>query len=227
MMAAGASALMVVALGGLHAPSRVWSPRAMARASSAAPVRMCAAASGAADDDYIVGEHVDISELANERLVRIVKLETTDEETNELIWRCLGYVQRKDGSWDASRAFAKWREKYPSPPDLIGVTRTYTKDVDEPVMRANQAIHRSIPMAYKQQLKEQLRPHGFTGYKLEGLTPNMTRRAQVTNWLLYYREALHGRSLAELKRAKEEARKIEEEQGTKVPGTGTTKQSVV
>mmetsp|Transcript_11689 Transcript_11689/g.30457 ORF Transcript_11689/g.30457 Transcript_11689/m.30457 type:complete len:227 (-) Transcript_11689:191-871(-) len=224
-MVAAVQVLFALAVGGAHrAPSAL--ARAQARASArvaASRVRLCAPS----DDDMIVGKHVDVDELANERLVRIVQLDTTDEETNELAWRCLGYMPRGDGSWDSSTAFAKWRDKFPQPPDLIGITRDYSRAVDEPVMRANQALHRSIPMAYKQQIKEQFRPLGWTGFKLEGLTPNMTRRAQVTNWLLYYREALHGRKLSELKRRQEESRKQEEEDGVKVPGTGTTKQSVM
>ena len=41
----------------------------------------------------------------------------------------------------------------------------------------------------------------FAQYK--GLTPNKTRRAQCANWILYYREALFGKSLEELKKARE------------------------
>jgi hypothetical protein len=40
----------------------------------------------------------------------------------------------------------------------------------------------SIPMAYKRGIREHLDPLGFTGLKMEGLTPNKTRRAQCTNW---------------------------------------------
>ena len=83
------------------------------------------------------------------------------------------------------------------------MTRVYSKDVDEPVLRANQALVASIPMKYKGGIKEHLRKVGWTGFKLEGLTPNKTRRAQCTNWLLYYREALFGMSLEDLVAAKE------------------------
>jgi len=80
----------------------------------------------------------------------------------------------------------------------VGVTRSYSRDVDEPVLRANQALVASIPMKFKGLIKPQLRSVGWTGYALEGLTPNKTRRAQCTSWLLYYREALLGLSLEEL-----------------------------
>ena len=100
--------------------------------------------------------------------------------------------------------FPKWRARFPQPPDLVGVTRVYSPDVDEPVLRANQALHRSIPMAHKDGIRENLRaePVRFLGFKLEGLTPNKTRRAQCANWLLYYRSALwRGRSRSSSPRA--------------------------
>ena len=147
-------------------------------------------------------------ELTNENLVRIVREECSDEEVNALVWKCLGYRREGEG-WDNGEVFPKWRAKYPTPPDLVGVLRVYSKDVDEPVLRANQALVASIPMKYKGGIKEQLRKVGWTGFKLEGLTPNKTRRAQCTNWLLYYREALMGLSLEELLAQKQ--RNIDEE----------------
>lgn len=206
-----------------------WAP-SRRRASLVRARPIACAATVTADDDKVIGTGVSLDEISNERLVRIVRLETTDEETNELVWRCLGYRRDTSGEWDSTDAFAKFREKYPQPPDLIGVTRTYSKEVDEPVLRANQALHRSIPMAYKQGLKTQLKPLGFTGFKLANLTPNMTRRAQVTNWILYYREALHGRTFGEVRRAKEEARRLEEAaaaEGIRTAPTGTTGQHVM
>ncbi|KAG8461458.1 hypothetical protein KFE25_001062 [Diacronema lutheri] len=225
-MATVMMAAAVCALVGFSCPACGRMAAARARASS---VVACAAVA-ASDDARVIGEHVRLDELSNEQLVRIVRLETTDEETNELAWRCLGYRRGASGAWDASDAFQKFRLKYPQPPDLIGVTRTYSKEIDEPVLRANQALHRSIPMAYKQGLKTQLKPLGFTGFKLANLTPNMTRRAQVTNWLLYYREALHGRTFGDVRRAKDEARQLEEAaaaQGVRAAPTGTSGQHVL
>ena len=145
---------------------------------------------------------VSADELTNDQIVKFVREEVTDEQVNELVWRCLGYKRTSEG-WNSDDVFPKWRAKYPQPPDLIGVTRTYSKDVDEVVLRANQALVASIPMKYKGGIKAHLRKVGWTGFMLEGLTPNKTRRAQCANWVLYYREALFGKSLEELKAARE------------------------
>jgi hypothetical protein len=49
---------------------------------------------------------------------------SSDEQTNWLVWKCLGYrYSAADDSWSADDVFANWRSKYPTPPDLIGVTR--------------------------------------------------------------------------------------------------------
>jgi len=167
-----------------------------------------------------------------------------DADVNQLIWKYLGYrYDEAADTWDASGVFPKWAAKYPQPPDLVGVTRTYTRDVDEPVMRAVQSLQRSVPKEHKDNLRAFLKPLGWNGYKMAapahikattGLTPNMTRRAQVAQWLLYYREALHGVSLDELRRRREE-RAAEEakeeaaanERGESIAPTGTTKQSVL
>merc|ERR1712232_1449999 len=108
------------------------------------------------------------------------------------------------GSWGNEDVFPKWREKYPTPPDLIGVTRVYLTDVDKPVLKANQAMVKSIPMDFKQSLKEYMKPVGFTGFKVDELTPNRTRRAQCTNFLLYYKQDLRGYTLEELRARKKE-----------------------
>merc|ERR1711871_742775 len=99
---------------------------------------------------------VSADELTNEAIVKFVREEVTDEPVNELVWRCLGYKRTSEG-WNSDDVFPKWRAEYPQPPDLIGVTRTYSKDVDEVVLRANQALVTSIPMKYKGGIKEHLR----------------------------------------------------------------------
>lgn len=53
--------------------------------------------------------------------------------------------------------------------------------MDAPVKAANTGLVRSIPKTYKQSLKELLAPYGFTGFKIAQLTPNRTRRAQVSS----------------------------------------------
>ena len=175
------------------------------------------------------------ADLFDEELLKIVKLENTDAEVNNLVWKYLGY--RKDeasGEWDASAVFPKWAAKYPQPPDLVGVTRTYTREVDEPVLRAVQSLQRSVPKEHKDNLRAFLKPLGWNGYKMEGLTPNMTRRAQVAQWLFFYREALHGVDLEELKRRRDakaiEEAKAQEEANAKgeiITPTGTTKLGVL
>jgi len=97
-----------------------------------------------------------------------------------------------------------------------------------------QALQRSVPREHKDQLKPTLKPIGWKGFKMEGLTPNMTRRAQVSTWLLYYRKELLGVPLEELiarKNARAEAEAAAEAAGAVDPtislATGTTKQSVI
>ncbi|OEU07319.1 DUF1823-domain-containing protein, partial [Fragilariopsis cylindrus CCMP1102] len=152
-------------------------------------------------------------ELTNENLYQIVvrRSNVTDLEVNTLVWKCLGYrFNKNDEIWTPTKVFPKWKERYPTPPDLIGMQHIYTKEVDRDNLKNNQRLTVSVPMENKQSLKTFLRPIGFTGYKISELTPNLTRRAQCTNWLLYYREELFGYTLDELiekrklKRDKEE-----------------------
>uniref|UniRef100_A0A7S0JEB5 Uncharacterized protein n=1 Tax=Calcidiscus leptoporus TaxID=127549 RepID=A0A7S0JEB5_9EUKA len=166
-------------------------------------------------------------DISDEVLLKIVLQETTDEETNALVWKYLGYRRStQTDAWDATFVFPKWAERYPQPPDLIGVTRTYTREVDEPVLRAVQSLQRSVPTEHKKGLVRTLKPLGWSGYILDGLTPNKTRRAQVANWLLYYRTALHGVPLDELQRRKAERAAVEAQAPARPP-TGTTKQGVI
>lgn len=151
-------------------------------------------------------------ELTSENLVRIVarRSNVTDLQVNTLAWKCLGYrfvtddddsnSNASNGRWTAQSVFPKWKERYPTPPDLIGMQRVYTKEIDGELIKNNQRLSVSVPLANKQSLKTLLKePYGFSGYKMSELTPNLTRRAQVTNWLLYYREELFGVTLEELR----------------------------
>jgi len=151
------------------------------------------------------------NELTNENLLQIVTSECTDLEVNTLVWKCLGY-RFENGEWDASQCFPKWRERFPDPPDLIGMQRVYERDIDQVSLRSNQALVRSVPAEFKQSLKTHLRPLGFRGFTYAELTPNKTRRAQCTNWLLYYREQLFGVSLDELRARRGAQKKKEEEE---------------
>lgn len=142
-------------------------------------------------------------------MLSIMRMEISDEEVNMLAWKYLGYhYDEASGTWDASRVFPKWAEKYPQPPDFLGITRNYTQEIDEPVMRAKEALYRTVPMEHKDNLRAFLKPLGWKGLRLEDLTPeigpNLRRRAHVANWLIYYREALHGVSLEELKQREDQ-----------------------
>jgi Domain of unknown function (DUF1823) len=150
-------------------------------------------------------------ELTNENIVKIVmgttldeaSYDSTDLQVNTLLWKCLGY--RFNGTaWQADETviFPKWYAKHPTPPDCINMQRIYSKEIDQVSLRANQDLVKSIPLAYKQMLKPALQSLGFTGYQYSELTPNKTRRAQIANWLLYYREHLFGYTLEELRAAK-------------------------
>ncbi len=106
-------------------------------------------------------------ELSNENLYKILMIECSDLEVNTLVWKCLGYrFDEEDQQWKNDDVFPKWREKYDSPPDLIGMQRIYTKEVDQVSLKANQSLVRSVPVDNKQSLKTHLRPLGFTGYKV-------------------------------------------------------------
>mmetsp|Transcript_12980 Transcript_12980/g.18373 ORF Transcript_12980/g.18373 Transcript_12980/m.18373 type:complete len:283 (+) Transcript_12980:48-896(+) len=167
------------------------------------------------EEDFVLsrgGGPVD-AELANENILKIVMIECSDLEVNTLAWKCLGYrFDEENECWTNEEVFPKWRENYPEPPDFIGMQRIYTKEVDRPSLRANQAISKAVPVESKQSLKRHLKPLGFKGYLYSELTPNKTRRAQVANWLLYYREELMGYTLEELlerRSAKKEAEEAE------------------
>ena len=129
--------------------------------------------------------------------------------------------------WDCAKVFPKWAARYPEPPDVIGVTRKYYPEVDAPVKEACAALTRSVASEHKQGIKTTLKHLGWKGFKMDGLTPNMTRRAQAANWLLYYRRELRGVSVEELKRRRAERAAEEEAAGRAEAPTGTTKQGVV
>ena len=174
--------------------------------------------------------------LSNEVLLSIVRSELADEEVNRLVWNALGYRSRVELDaetltanevWTPDEVFPNWAKTYPEPPDVIGVTRKYDPKIDAPVKAACAALTRSVPEEHKQGIKTTLTPLGWKGFKMEGLTPNMTRRAQVANWLLFYRRELRGVSIEEL-RARRDARKAKEiAEGKQDRPTGTTKQGVV
>ena len=144
-------------------------------------------------DGPVTGE-----DLSDANLVKIVQLETTDIDTNVLLWKCLGYTYDvESNAWTNENVFPKWKSKFPEPPDMIGVTRKYDPETDKVVRNASMDLMRSIPRTFKGGIRN-LQHVGFKGFKLNELTPNKTRRAQSVNWMLYYRETLFGKSLEEL-----------------------------
>ena len=150
-------------------------------------------------------------ELTNENIRKIVELQCSDLEVNTLIWKCLGYrFDETLQSWKNDNVFPNWRERYPTPPDLIGMRRIYEKEVDQPSLRSNQSLVRSIPVEHKLSLKKHLRPLGWRGYQYAELTPNKTRRAQCANWIVFFREELYGKSVEELKAAREAKKAAEQ-----------------
>ena len=99
--------------------------------------------------------------------------------------------------------------------------------VETEIMPHSAALTRSVAQDHKQGIKKTLKHLAWKGYKMDGLTPNMTRRAQAANWLLYYRRELRGVSIEELKRRRAERAAAEEQAGRTDAPTGTTKQGVV
>ena len=96
----------------------------------------------------------------------------SDEVTNQLVWRSLGYrYSEADQTWSAQNVDEAWLAKYPHPPDFID-SRPATVQ-----------LTRSIPKENKQLLKTFL---GFKGYSVSQLVPRLTRRATMANWLLSY-----------------------------------------
>ena len=105
------------------------------------------------------------------------------------------------------KVFPKFAANYPTPPDLIGVTRNYADPaVDKPVRDASMNLMRSVPKDFKGGVRN-LESEGFRGYKLNELTPNKTRRAQLVNWLLFYRERLYGKTIEQLQAEAAERKK--------------------
>lgn len=132
-----------------------------------------------------INEPVCSEELSNENLVKIVNLEASDVECNILCWKCLGYrYDNVTETWNNEEVFPRWKEKYPLPPDLIGVERIYDPQVDQPVRDASVSLIRSIPRDFKGGVRS-LVSYGFQPYKLTELTPNKTRRAQVSLLISY------------------------------------------
>jgi hypothetical protein len=139
--------------------------------AAADPKYMCEGPVG--QDDFVISRTGGplAAELTNENLLRILKIQCSDLEANTLVWKCLGYRFETDeskstGEWTAAEVFPKWKANFPAPPDLIGMQRTYSKEIDQVLLKANQHLVRSVPVDNKQSLKIHLKPLGFTGYQV-------------------------------------------------------------
>ncbi|MEB3230314.1 MAG: DUF1823 family protein [Leptolyngbyaceae bacterium] len=116
--------------------------------------------------------------LTTETFWAIINNEISDEVVSHLVWHGLGYrYDETSQTWDASEVAPEWRDTYPAPPDFIGNRPAIVK------------LTRSTPKPHKQLLKEEL---GFKGYKIDQLTPQRTRRATMTNWLMSYAKLQRG-----------------------------------
>lgn len=106
-------------------------------------------------------------ELTDENLYKIIDRTASDLEVNTLVWKCLGYRFDPDAqTWTTAEVFPKWKERFPEPPDVVGMQRIYSKDIDGPCLRNNQALVGSIPVDNKKSyLKEYMKPFGFKGYQ--------------------------------------------------------------
>lgn len=152
-------------------------------------------------------------ELSNENLVKIVLLTASDKACNELCWKCLGYIYNsEDKTWNNDNVFPKWKIKYPEPVDLIGVTRIYDPKIDLPVRKASIDLMRSIPRSFKGGIRNLQGINDFQGFSFKNLTPNITRRAQLCNFIMYYRDKLHGKTLQELIEEKCQEPELSEEE---------------
>jgi hypothetical protein len=121
--------------------------------------------------------------LSRALLEAVLADRTSDRFVCELVWRRLGYAPsggvaaRNDTPagepptpWLAGATTpASWAEAFPRAPEVIAQRA------------ASVALTRSVPMAHKQLLKQQL---GFAGYRIGELYPRRTRRATAVNWLL-------------------------------------------
>ena len=113
-------------------------------------------------------------ELKDENLYKIIERKASDLEVNTLVWKALGYrFDAEANQWTAAEVFPKWKERFPEPPDVIGMKRVYSKEVDGPCLKNNQALVKSIPVDNKKSyLKEYMKPFGFTGYKVSKAVDN-------------------------------------------------------
>ena len=112
--------------------------------------------------------------ISKELLLEVLSDRVSDRFVCELVWERLGYQVSKIGieDWYAGEATPEyWSNHYQEAPQLIADRK------------ASVRLTRSIPIQYKQSLKQHL---NFAGYRIGELYPRRTRRATVVNWLLFW-----------------------------------------
>lgn len=73
---------------------------------------------------------VTVDEISNENLVLIVNRVASDRQCNQLLWKCLGYqYDSASESYKNEHVFPRWRQRFPTPPDVIGVKRVYMPEI--------------------------------------------------------------------------------------------------
>ncbi len=113
---------------------------------------------------------LDLPPLNTDTIWSILQDEIDDLIVNQMVWHYLGYRYINE-SWNNTQVSPEWQQEYPEPPNFI--------ENRPPTVK----LTRSIPVENKQLLKEKL---GFSGWKIDELTPRKTRRATMANWLLSY-----------------------------------------
>lgn len=125
--------------------------------------------------------------LTGQDLLDIIQGRAPDAWVNEILRALLGWRQLETGEWDDTHVETKWRDAYKQgPPDFIGRDGYYEPSFDRPVKAAVTNLTRSVPPKYKPVFREVTQPLGFKGWRIHQLTPNLTRRAQAVNWIVYW-----------------------------------------
>jgi len=123
-------------------------------------------------------------------ILSLAKGETSDDYPTEIVRLLLGWrLQSQQGGrkWATQHVRPAWLESYPdTPPDFIGDPNDYSREKDLPVKTAVQRLQRSIYPQHKNAFREVLKPAGFPGWKVKDLTPNRTRRAVCTSYILFW-----------------------------------------
>jgi hypothetical protein len=139
-------------------------------------------------DPVAAAKAVTAEELEDARLLQLL-LQKRDEELNVLAWKCLGYRYINYGAgyaWDTTYVFPKWRQRYPIPPDLVGVSG----DTPETIA-AVEFLASTTAEKYQDAVERHCKSQGLR-YIGKQVNPAATRKVQVTQWLMFYRRVLRG-----------------------------------